>query len=115
HRVQRRRTQLGRSTRGFYRLRQTEWFCFRHEVIVKEKTKQQTPGTSSFQTACRAVFASAQLPCCDIRDPHVRVRVVPLRGDAFKGQAEGSALAGRQRRQVQVNGFVVRPVSPQDT
>src|SRR5882724_5947677 len=36
-------------------------------------------------------------PRSDIRNPHLRVRVVPLRRDAFESKAEGLALAGCKR------------------
>src|SRR4029077_7364656 len=39
HRVQRRRTQLGRSTRSFDRLGQPEWLCFGHAGIVPSCTR----------------------------------------------------------------------------
>src|SRR5260370_5199422 len=79
-------------------------------------------GTAGYDTQ---IFSTAPLPqdCNltsgfllhrDLRDLQIRIRVVPLGGDVLKGQAEWLALAGRERGQVEVHGFVVRSAGAQN-
>src|SRR5208282_3731818 len=65
----------------------------------------------SSKLVARSTFC---LPCIDLRDLQIRVRVVPLRRDVLKGQPERFALAGRERRQVEVHGFVVGSAGAQN-
>src|SRR5260370_11114846 len=49
----------------------------------------------------------------DLGDLQIWIRVVPLGGDVLKGQAERFRLAGRERRQGEVDGFIVRSAGAQ--
>jgi hypothetical protein len=44
----------------------------------------------------------------DLRDLQIRIPMIPLRGNVVEDQAERLALPGRERRQVEVHGFLVR-------
>jgi hypothetical protein len=50
----------------------------------------------------------------DVDDLDVGILVVPLRGDAFEGEAEGLALAGCEWGGAEVDGFGIGAAGFQD-
>src|SRR5271168_326740 len=85
--VQGRWTQLGSATRGFYGLREAEWFYFGHG--------RHFTGFPGGGVLLRG----------DVGDLDVGILTVPLRGDAFEGQAEGLPLTGAQWGDTEVDCF----------
>src|ERR1019366_4537970 len=70
---------------------------------------------------CRVGFSNLQsdfspltLLHADLRNLQLGIGVIPLRRDVLKGQPERFALAGRERRQVEVHGFIVRSAGAQN-
>ena len=97
-----------RTQTGAFRLCETSRAHVRWWQERKSKARRLTPGVSLRPQSTVTLLSD------DLHDLQVGIGVVPLGGDVFEGEAEGFGLAGKQGRQVEIDGFVVGTAGAED-